>query len=271
MNKVKRSKKKIGIALGSGGVRGLAHIGVLKQLEKMQIPIDYIAGSSIGALIGALYSVWGSAERLEKFVLEHSTFRNWLALMDPTLKGGFMAGNKVERLLHTQLKRAKFEDLNIPLVVVATDLQTGDEVHLQTGDVGQAVRSSIAATPVFTPVKKAKWLLADGGLSNPVPDDVVRTMGADIVLAVNLDSSFQLTPLPKLNITDVAYRALTIIRHHFSNQTISNSDIILEPDIHGEKLVGFNDFFKMETVRQNILSGEIEVKRHAAAIRRMVN
>jgi hypothetical protein len=96
-------------------------------------------------------------------------------------------------------------------------------------------------------------------------------MGADVVLSVNLDSRFQLSPLPKLRITDVAYRALTIIRHHFANQTIVNSDLILEPDTHGEKLVGFNDFFKMETVRQNILSGETEVKRHAAAILRLIS
>jgi NTE family protein len=218
-----------------------------------------------------LYAAWGRAERLEKFVLEHSTFRNWLALMDPSFKGGLMAGKKVELLLKTELKNTRFEKLRIPLSIVATDLHTGVEVHLQSGDVSRAVRGSISSAPVFSPIKKDKWLLADGGLSNPVPDDVVRAMGADIVLAVNLDSHFQLLPLLKINITDVAYRALTIIRHHFSNQTIVNSDIILEPNTHGEKLVGFNDFFKMETVRQNILSGEDEVKRHATAIRQLIN
>ncbi|MDD5341785.1 MAG: patatin-like phospholipase family protein [Patescibacteria group bacterium] len=253
-------KRKIGLVLGSGGVRGLAHIGVLKQLETNKIPIDYIAGASIGSLIGAFYAAWGSSRRIEEFAMKQSGFRQWLALVDLTWKGGLMVGNKIEKLLREQIGYLQFSDLKIPLTLVATDLHTGKEIHLTEGDVIKAVRASIASTPVFTPIQYDEWFLADGGLTNPVPDDVVRAMGADVVISVSLDTDIKLKPLSKKNITDVTYRALSIIRHNFSDQTVNSTDILIEPQTHSEKLVGFNDFFNKKTVQQNILAGEKAAK-----------
>ncbi|MFA5107271.1 MAG: patatin-like phospholipase family protein [Patescibacteria group bacterium] len=264
-------KRKIGLALGSGGVRGLTHIGVLKTLEDNHVPIDLMAGTSIGALIGALYAAWGDSRKIEAFALEHSNLKQWLALIDPTWKGGFMAGNKIEKFLRAHLGYLQFSDLKIPLTVVATDLHTGKEVHLNEGDVVKAVHASISATPVFSPIPYDNWFLADGGLTNPVPDDVVRFLGADKVISVSLETEIGLKRLSKKSITDVTYRALTIIRHNFAHQTILDSDIVIEPQTHSETFVGFNDFFDPKTVKKHIVAGEKAARVKMPDILRFVN
>ncbi len=178
--------KSIGLALGSGGARGWAHIGVVRALQEADIPINYISGASIGALVGAIYCS-GELDELEDFVRDLS-WRDMLSYFDmvfPT--SGLLDGNKVYDLLSEHMQGMKIEDCAIPFCCVATDLIKGEEVHLTSGSMVDAVRASISVPGIFTPFCHGELFLGDGGIVNPVPVDVVRGMGADVVIAVNLN------------------------------------------------------------------------------------
>jgi NTE family protein len=181
-------KKKIGLALGSGSVRGFAHIGVLKVLEEEKVPIDFIAGTSIGALIGAAYASGLNARLLEKIALS----TEWRSLVDFTVpKTGFIAGREVEKYIARIIEYKNFSELNIPLNIVATDISKGEKVIFDKGNVAKAVRASISIPGVFKPVKLDKKELVDGGLVDPIPVDVVKEMGAAKIIAVDLSIDLQ--------------------------------------------------------------------------------
>ncbi len=179
------ARKRIGIALGGGAARGWAHIGVLKALAEMGIRPDIMAGTSIGALVGAA-SLVDQLDPLEKWVRGLARL-DILRLMDARLSGGgFMRGDRLMKALSKYVEDRNIEDLSIPFAVVATDLDTGHEVWLREGSLQDAVRASIALPGLFSPVRlNDRWLL-DGGLVNPVPVSVCRALGADIIIAVNL-------------------------------------------------------------------------------------
>jgi NTE family protein len=179
---------RVGVALGSGSARGWAHIGVLRELSEAGIEPDVVAGTSIGALVGAAY-VRGSLEQLESWVRD-LTRRNVIRYMDlePFGRGGLAT---VERLL--QSLRPFMDDVDIqalekPFTAVATDLKTGREVWLDHGPLLAAVRASIALPGLLTPVKRGDRWLVDGGLVNPVPVSVCRALGAEVVIGVNLNA-----------------------------------------------------------------------------------
>lgn len=181
--------KTLGLALGSGGARGWAHIGVIKALKNAQIPISYVAGSSIGAFVGGVFAA-GELKTLEAFVRE----LNWkmmLSYFDLVFPNqGLLDGNKIYNLLNDQIKTLQIEDAEVPFCCVATDLISGQEVRLRSGLMADAIRASISMPGVFTPFRKNDLYLGDGGIVNPVPVNVVREMGADVVLAVNLNHNF---------------------------------------------------------------------------------
>lgn len=180
------ARRRIGIALGGGAARGWAHIGVLKALAEMGVRPDIMAGTSIGALVGAASQV-DQLDALEDWVCGLARLEI-LRLMDARLSGGgFMRGDRLMRALSHYVEDRNIEDLPTPFAVVATDLDTGHEVWLREGSLQDAVRASIAVPGLFSPVRLGdRWLL-DGGLVNPVPVSVCRAMGADIVIAVNLN------------------------------------------------------------------------------------
>lgn len=184
-NDISGQKIKIGLALGSGSARGLAHIGVIKALEEENIKVDFIAGTSIGAVIGAAYA-GGDLERFEQFLytVDWKTIASYCDFVFP--RKGLLQGQKINQLLDAFLTHKTFEETKIPFVAVATDLVTGEEVILKTGDLIQGVRASISLPGVFQPVQYNGSYLVDGGLINPVPANVVKAMGADIVIAVDL-------------------------------------------------------------------------------------
>lgn len=185
---IKKSKK-VGLALGGGGARGCAHVGVIKALIEAGIPIDYIAGTSIGAFVGGVFAA-GDIDKLEKYLLK-VRWKDVVKYMDPVLpKQGLFGGEKVRILADKMLINHTFDDTKIPFTAVATDLETGKEVHLKTGKISEAIRASIAIPGIFTPFKKDGKYLLDGGLVNPVPVNVVRKMGADMVIAVDLNHHF---------------------------------------------------------------------------------
>jgi NTE family protein len=178
---------KIGLALSGGAARGMAHIGVLKALEGASIPIDMISGTSAGALAGACYARERKAAILEELMLGLD-WRKLAGLIDLNLISlwkGFVQGKKAKSFLSSIIGDVRFEDLGIPLTVVAADVQSMEEIVLSEGSVVEAVRASISMPMIFTPVKWKRRFLIDGGVVNPMPVDVIRNMGAEIVIAVN--------------------------------------------------------------------------------------
>jgi len=178
--------RKIGLALGAGAARGFAHIGVLKVLDEEKIPIDFIAGTSIGALIGAIYASGISAREFEELVLNLDR-RKTTSFFTPTLPySGLVEGRRITEFMKSIIGNPNIEDLKIPFAGIATDVMSGREVIITKGSTIEAVRASISIPGIFTPCRYNGDFLVDGGLVNPVPVDCVREMGADFIIAVNI-------------------------------------------------------------------------------------
>jgi predicted acylesterase/phospholipase RssA len=177
------ARKKLGLALGSGAARGFAHIGVLSALERHNLRPDFIAGTSIGAAVGAVYCAGKSPADL----CQLSITTEWQDLIDFTVpKSGMIAGKRVEKYISELTGSKRFDELQIPLQVVATDLKGSHRVVLSEGDVARAIRASISIPGIFVPASIGGRELVDGGLVDPVPFDVVREMGAEVIIAVDL-------------------------------------------------------------------------------------
>jgi len=179
------SRPRIGLALGSGAARGWAHIGVLRVLQEAGIEPDIVCGTSIGALVGAAYAA-GELDRLEPWVRSLG-WQQVVGLIDLKLGGGLIEGGKLVAFFRERFADGGFEALGKPFGCVATDLATGREVWLRRGSVIDAVRASIAIPGVFTPARADGRLLVDGGLVNPVPVSLARAMGAEVIIAVDLN------------------------------------------------------------------------------------
>lgn len=181
------SSKKIGLALGSGSARGWAHIGVIKALEEAGIVVDCVAGTSIGALIAAIYAS-GNFDKLEQAALELNR-KEILSFSDIILsKSGIIDGRKIANLIEPYVLKTAMESLPLPLGIVATNIVTGQEVVIREGDIVEAIRASFSLPGIFTPVQKDGHNLVDGGLVNPVPVSTVKDMGADFIIAVDLNN-----------------------------------------------------------------------------------
>ena len=188
-------KPKVGLALSGGGARGLAHIGVLKVLEQEGIPVDFLAGTSMGGVIAAGYAAGLSPEFMEQEALCMGRLRNLITLMDRSLpRLGLFEGQRVQEYLAGRLGDITFDELKTPLALVTVDLETGEEVVLRSGRVVDAVRATISLPGVFAPFRLDDRLLVDGGVLNNLPADVVREMGAEMVIAVDVSSGCTLGP-----------------------------------------------------------------------------
>jgi NTE family protein len=235
---------RIGLALGTGAARGLAHIGVLKALKEAEIPVDMVAGASMGAMVGACFANDGDISTAERMALK-TGWREVARILDLKLSllgKGLIRGQKIETLLHSLIGDAEFKDLKIPFAVVATDLNTGEEVIIKQGSVIQAVRASISIPGIFIPVPFEGKCLVDGGLVNPVPADVLRDMGANFVIAVNvlfeprrsrgtarLSKDDQVAEVP--NIFKTLFQSLYIMEYEIIRQRLPKADIIIAPDV----------------------------------------
>jgi NTE family protein len=225
---MKNTRKKVGLALGSGGFRGPAHIGVIKTLIKNNIPIDYVTGASIGAWAAAHLALDGDIEKFEKeFLLKQED--KMKLLLDISLRGGLISGSKIESFLRQSLDKSDFKDTKIPLKIVATDLITGESFVFQKGDIVTAVRASISIPLFFKPVKFKNCLLADGGLSNPVPDNILKDMGADFIISVNLYNSYKCV-LDNPSMTRVIMRGAEVILGNLVRASCKHTDVLISPD-----------------------------------------
>jgi len=178
------TRPRLGLALGSGAARGLAHIGVLKVLEENNILIDIIAGTSMGAFIGAMYAAGVPVTQMEKVALEI----DWLSmarLLDPVVPtSGLTDGRKLVSFMGELLPVRDFKDLQQTLAMTATDINTGESIIIKQGDLLAALRASLAFPGIFSPVRFGQRFLVDGGLCKPIPTDVARNLGAEIVIGV---------------------------------------------------------------------------------------
>jgi NTE family protein len=245
---------KIGLALSGGAARGLAHIGVLEVLHRKGIPIDIIAGTSAGAVIGAIYA-WNQDIRLIK---EHALDANWkrmAPLIDPSFpKTGFIKGKKIKDFLSTYVGgNKKFSDLKIPFACVATDIDTGEEVVIDSGSVPEALRASISIPAIFTTVKREGRYLVDGGLTTPLPVNVVKRMGADFVIAVNVTPEINdraEKSYKEPNIFQIIMQSIYITTYSLVRTSMEDADIVIQPDMAD---IGAGDFHK---ARELIMRGE---------------
>jgi NTE family protein len=233
-------RKKVGLALSGGAARGLAHVGVISILHREGIPIDMIAGTSSGAIIGAVYAQDRDTKKMKNYALDPG-WKKRAPMIDPSFpKTGFIKGKKIEKLLESFLGGdIEFKDLQIPFACVATDIQTGEEIVINSGPVTTALRATISLPGVFTLVKRQGRYLVDGGLTTPVPVEVVRQMGANFIIAVNVnpDVSGRIVKTDKPqkkqkspNIFQVLIQSVYITTYSLVRSSLENADVVIEPD-----------------------------------------
>jgi NTE family protein len=178
-------RRSVGLALGAGGARGLAHIGIIKALARADIQIDAIVGTSSGALVAAVHAA-GQLENFERLVRSYE-WTDVLQMFDPVWpRSGLMSGDRGIERLAASLREWRIEDLAIPFAAVSVDLVTGAEVLIREGPVIDALRASVAIPGIFVPQRRGRQLLVDGAIRNPVPVSALEGMGADVRVAVNL-------------------------------------------------------------------------------------
>ncbi|NOY69355.1 MAG: patatin-like phospholipase family protein [Deltaproteobacteria bacterium] len=252
------NKKTIGLALGSGGIKGLAHVGVIKTLARHNIPIDFIAGTSIGAWVGAHYAICKNIEKLEIYTIGKKK-EKLHSMFELTLKGGFIKGNKIQHLFEQWLEDASFQDAQIPLKIIATELINGKEVAFSSGKIAPALRASMGVPSIFAPFAYNDMILVDGGICNPVPADIVRKMGANIVISVNLDN-YRVEGLFKKedihSIAGVSARSIDLLRHYLATHCVKSSDVVIEPKNSQEELSAWKNYFTHDIGNQHIKLGE---------------
>ncbi len=223
----------VGLALGSGAARGLAHIGVLKVLERERIAITAIAGASMGALVGALYAAGMPVAEMERYALS-VTKRSVLAWIDPILpRQGLIMGRRIRELLRSFVGDVTFADLRMPVAIVATDILTGEEiVFKEGGSVLDAVRASISIPGVFVPVRVGPRLLVDGGVVNTVPVDHVRSLDESATaVAVNVTPRLELKRLEEPTTVDIILNTLDIMQRSLFATRSTHADVLIEPDV----------------------------------------
>ena len=222
-------EKKVGLALGGGAARGIAHVGVIKVLEEHGIVANYVAGTSAGSLIGALYCSGYTWQQIRDIVADV----NWGDLVQPALfsSKGLVNPSKLEKLLDRLISNKTFEELEIPLNVVSVDLLTGELYLFHEGSVARAVRASSSIPGMFSPLEWNGRVLVDGGVKNNVPADIVRDMGADIIIAVDVNAN-AIKPEGPENVFDVMMYSMRIMLDD-EQRIEENADFLIRPNLEG--------------------------------------
>ncbi|MFD0049199.1 patatin-like phospholipase family protein [Actinomycetes bacterium NPDC127524] len=250
---------KIGLALGSGGARGFAHAGVIKILEEEGIPVHMIAGSSMGALVGAFYGAGPDIERLYQLA---KTFKRKYYLDFTIPKMGFISGKRIKEFIRMFTYGKNLEDTEIPVSVVATDIKTGEKVIFDNGPIAEAVRASISIPGIFVPEKIGDRLLVDGGVADRVPVSVAKSMGADIVIGVDVSHFKQEAEIA--SIYDVIMQSLDIMQRELAENRKVASDVMIRPDAGKYNSKSFTNILEIITI------GEEEAKKHVKEIKKCI-
>ncbi len=248
----------IGVALGGGFARGIAHIGVLKVLEQEGIPIRAVTGTSVGALIGACYCSGLSLAEMQDVAhnTRFTTFARWTLS-----RYGFATNDRMVAFLTRTLKCKTFEEMRIPLGVTATDFNTGEGVVFHSGSIIDPVRASCAYPGMFLPVEIRGRYLIDGMLSHPVPTRPLREMGADLVLAVHLKGTWANGGPPR-HLFDVIGQSFAIAQDAMSSLWKEAADLVIEPDVAG---FAYDDFTRADDL---IRAGEVAMRKALPQVRK---
>lgn len=218
--------RRVGIALSAGSARGIAHIGVLRVLTRAGVPIDYIAGTSAGALIGGIYAATLNLDLMEGLAYH----LKWDMLVDLCIpKMGLVGGEKIKEFLRLLTHDKTFSQLAIPFAAVACDLEEGVEVVLREGSVAEAIRASISIPGIAVPMRLGGRLLVDGAVLDRVPVNAVRDMGADYVIACNLVGRTGRTKVE--NIFDVITTAIELMEMEILKDKIVDADAVISVDV----------------------------------------
>ena len=249
-------KPKIALVLGGGAARGFAHVGVIRALEQEKIPIDMVVGTSVGSLIGAIYASDLSSFNLEwtAFQLEKDDLFDF-GVMNAVTGMGFAKGDKLEAWVKNHIKTTNIENMKIPFAAVATDLNWGYKVVLDTGSVARAIRASAAIPGIFQPVQHQGKILVDGGVVDNIPISVAKAKGADIVIAVDISANIGNTNIT--NLVGVTLQATNIMFALNVEQSKKGADILITPAGIGN--VGMLDF----TQKKRCMESGIEATRAA--------
>ena len=222
-----KKKRSVTLVLGGGSARGIAHIGVLKVLEREKIPVHRVIGTSIGALVGAGYALGIPLNQMEEMA-RHMTAKQ---LLDPTVpRMGLLAGNKLEEVIRSVTDNKRFEDCKIPLVIVTTDIENGEEVYHNKGDLQKIIRASSSWPGIFNPVRIDGRLLADGGIKNSVPTRIAKLLSIyDYVIAVNVGFCVKKEKID--NIFQMILQSFQIMGHELNQYQASEADTVINVEL----------------------------------------
>src|SRR5882757_3894441 len=251
----------VGLALGGGFARGFAHLGVLQVLEQNHIPISHIAGTSVGSILGAAYA---SGAPLERIVETCRTLRFRDIARWRVSRLGLASNQRLAHLIERVFDSRQFEDLRIPLAVVATDLTSGEPVVFTQGNLVDAIRASCAFPGLFEPVEIGTRCLADGGLVAPVPTRAARDLGAATVLAVSVGMQDGHRGAPT-NIFQVVSRAVSAAQKHQLEIWERHADLVLRPDVQS---LAWDDFHRAE---EAIAAGALSATRALPRIKKLLD
>jgi NTE family protein len=254
VNSHAKGRPTIALALGGGGIRGAAHIGVLRVLQKEGIPVDYIAGCSMGSIVGGLYSAGVPLDEIDRILMDKSLqnafapgWLTWAVFLYPTKRlirkitfqdrpyAGLFTGKKFRNFLSKRLPadKQRLEDLNIPFVPVCTNLLDGKAYKLAKGDFADAVLASSAVPPIVRPVRINGNLYIDGGARSNVPVVSARQFGADLVIAVSVDGALKQESIKKYtSVRNVATRVSDIIMTIVDEHHLQKADLAIVPDVY---------------------------------------
>lgn len=244
-------RKSVGIAFGGGVVRGLAHLGVLRVLMEAGIPIDYVSGTSAGSIIGAAYC---SGAPLEK-VIEFGCKMSWRRLARPVFpRQGFVSFDPLAKFIERNLGKCTFAELEHPLAVIATDLDTGEPVEFTSGPLGIAVQASCSVPGLVQPVCLNGTLLGDGSLSDTVPVRSLRKMGAEFVIGVDIFTS---SIRPRWGPFGMGVTAIEILVQR-AGGGIEEADCLIRPDLKGASYLRFSQNEKLIAAGEKAARGKVE-------------
>lgn len=232
-----RVPPKLGLALGGGAARGFAHIGVIQVLEEAGLRPDFVAGTSAGSVVAALYASGKTGAQLQQIgeSMEEAAITDWTL---PVFNSGILRGDALAKYVNQQVGGRSIENMSVPLGIVATDLYSGEMVVFQRGDTGMAVRASSAVPAIFQPVKIAGRSYVDGGLVSPVPVRAARSMGAQVVLAIDISSP------PDSSGSDgtlaVLLQTASIMGKSINAFELKEADVVVRPDLRAVSSADFS-------------------------------
>lgn len=257
---------KVGLALGSGGVRGMAHFGVIRTLMKHGVNIACVAGSSSGSVIGAALAA-GKLNEMEDFFRHVNWWRAFRLFFEINWpRSGFLTGRHIKKELRKIFGNITFEELQIPFTAVAIDMMNGQEVDVRTGDLVDGMFASLAIPGMFMPVPRDGRWIADGGLANPLPVNACRDMGADFVIAVDVNLGQKLdtphAPDKMPSLWTIFTQTCRIIENNWTDRIIRYAppDILLQPELHDILML------RLRHVTRAILRGKIAAEKMLASL-----